>query len=197
MSKIFRQLASPIGATQNKRLLARKAAFLSAALLILWLLLQLAPRPQTASTSLLFSDDSGTVAVSNDALPPSRKSFFSVGNSLLLVTLLILVGLSFTVAKKKKIQNPENTVLKQLDQIVLSEQHALHLIQFYNEHLLVACSPEAVSVLKQRKMSPPPITTTDAPDTEEPSDAFSSLLNTISKQTGNGTQVQTDEDLPA
>lgn len=125
---------------------------LGAGLLLLWLALNIMPRPSAATQPVTFSDDAGTVATSSKVTNTESGAILDIGKITAGLLLAGLIGFAFYWQKKSSKNLLTVNSLHSLGKIQLSPNQHVHLIGCGPDALLVGTNNAQITLLHQLSM---------------------------------------------
>ncbi len=141
---------SPVAAPSDRRQLLKRGLTLCAGLLLLWLALNIMPKPDASHDPVIFSDDTGTVATSASLTPSSDSTpLISPGQLIAIVLLAGLLGGTLYWNKKKAAQHTPVKQLHNLGRIQLGPQQHIHLIECGDEAFLVGATQSQITLIQK------------------------------------------------
>ncbi|GIV61243.1 MAG: hypothetical protein KatS3mg044_0109 [Rhodothermaceae bacterium] len=144
-------------ATPPNRALNRALLF-GAALVLLALALQLAPKASTRPDPALYSDDAGTIAATPRTGPRDREDrLFQPGYALVLLVLAGGIGLALYLRRRERTGPAGGLPMRVLGQLTLGPQHHLRLVAVGDEVLLLGLAGGQITLLRTypRSVLPP------------------------------------------
>lgn len=139
-------------ATGNQ--LVKRGLALGAGILLLWLALEIMPRPRTAQQAVIFPKDTDRTSIPGDA-PSTASSPSTPGSSLDLgqitagLLLVGLIGFALYWQRKKAPGKAPAAALQSMGKIQLNPNQHIHLISCGKEALLIGTTSSQVTLLHQ------------------------------------------------
>ena len=145
----FPQRAASAAATPDRsRHLLRRALLFGAALILLWLALQLAPKRTPAPPPVPIAEvaeaDAGVAVRSRPASP----SLFSAGNIVALALLAGGIGLAFFMRRRARESGTLGMPLETLGHLSLAQNQQLRLVRCGDDVLLLGVTSGQITLLK-------------------------------------------------
>lgn len=143
-------VAPTTSASSDRRQLFKRGLTLCAGFLLLWLALNIMPKPGSSSDPVVFSDDAGTVATSASLTPSSEAaSWISPGQIIAILLLAALLGGTLYWNKRKAAQQTPVKQLHNLGRIQLGPQQHIHLIECGDEAFLVGATQTQITLIQK------------------------------------------------
>ena len=201
MFRFPQRVDSPKATPERTRHLLRRTVLFGAALVLLWVALQLAPKRVPAPTAVPVTEaseiDDGVAVRSRPASP----TLFSSGNIAVLILLLGGVGVAFFLRRRSKEGGSAAMPLQTLGQMSLAPNQQLRLVHCGDDVLLLGVTSGQITLLKSypydeferikgRPTSSNGTTASSPPPAEAPSPSFARLLR---QQIGGSFTLQKSE----
>lgn len=147
----FKTPAAPTtSVSSDRRQLLKRGLTLCAGLFLLWLALNIMPKPGSSPDSVIFSDDAGTVAASASLTPSTDSSpWISPGQFIAIFLLAGLLGGTLYWNKRKAAQQTPVKQLHNLGRIQLGPQQHIHLIECGDEAFLVGATQSQITLIQK------------------------------------------------